>query len=122
MADEILSWAGWLVAIVASLFLIRGTVRFDVNKWLENRREQKLDNIRALCPHMRVSFDGDRIMLNSTFVSPPGTTAWQCQVCGIITHDGGAVEASTKYWAENINELSKRNKKINKQLKRLGRG
>lgn len=119
--NEPLTWAGWAVAVVAGIFAIRANVRFDINEWLKDRRNQKERNLRMLCPHVRVSDRDGRLNFNSTYVSPPGTLAWQCQMCGNITQDDAAVQENTAWWAVNPNELSERNDKIMRLLKKLGR-
>ena len=37
--DGIWEWAGWAVALIASVVAIRTTIRFDVNEWLRDRRK-----------------------------------------------------------------------------------
>ena len=46
-------WLGWIAAFIAAVVAIRATVRFDLNEWLRDRRTQREENLRALCPHVR---------------------------------------------------------------------
>ena len=114
MIDLIRDWAVWVAALIAVVLTIRATVRFDLNEWLKDRHKQKREQLRFLCPHVVVSQQNGQPVVRSTFISPPGTVAWQCQRCGLITHDDAWVEEHTAYWANNPNELFKRIRKIEK--------
>ena len=57
-----------------------------------------------------------------TYVSPPGTLAWQCQVCGQVTYDEEGMDKSGDYWAKNPQHLLDRLKKMKKAASKLGRG
>lgn len=116
-----LEWLGWITAFVVSVVAIRATIRFDLNEWLRDRRAQKEKNLRMLCPHADFSDEDGVLQIRSTYVSPPGTTAWQCQMCGNVTHDDAEVSSVTRYWAKHPDELSRRNKKILKEARKLGR-
>lgn len=104
----------WIVAMLAAIFAVRGVVRFDVNEWLRDRRKLKAATAMNLCPHVRTVKVDDGIELHSTFISPPGTVAWQCQRCKTITHDEGWIDANTKYWLEHPHELGERFDKLHK--------
>ena len=41
---------GWAVAILTGVLAIKATVRFDVNEWQKERRKQKEERLRSLCP------------------------------------------------------------------------
>ena len=44
MGETWATWAGWVIAfiaVIASVVAIKGTVRFDVNEWQKERRNQK---------------------------------------------------------------------------------
>ena len=108
---------GMLIAAVT----VRGIVKFDVNQWLNDRRAQRLEKLTMLCPLVRIDVKGNTFEVYSTYISPPGTIAYQCQRCGHITHDGDAIDAQIRYWVENPSALMKRNKKMEKIAKKLGR-
>ena len=48
MIDELLQWGGWLAAAIMGAITIRGTVSFDVNKWLSERRDRHFSAIRIV--------------------------------------------------------------------------
>lgn len=113
-------WA--VLALSATVFAIRTTVRFDVNEWLRDRRKQREANLRAMCPHVTAFKDEEgRLVVQGTFVSPSGTTAWQCQLCGHVTHDGRLGDERARFYASNPQELVERQKKMEAMAKKLGR-
>ena len=121
MIELLRDWAGWLAALIAAAFAIRATVSFDLNEWLKDRRNQKKEQLRVLCPHVDATQQDGQPAVRSTFISPPGTVAWQCQDCGLVTHDRAWVEEQTAYWANNPNELVERMKKMDKLTKKVMR-
>lgn len=119
---EILYWILGLAGIIlSSILVIRTNIRFDFNEWRRDRRRVLDENIRILCPHVRVSSEGGRYTIHSTYISPSGTLAWQCQMCGDVTHDQQSTEAVQKYWANNLDKLAERHKKMEKLARKLGR-
>ena len=116
--NEVWPWLGWLAALIAGAFALRATVRFDLNEWLKSRRERKEEKVRSLCPHAYLAEEEGTIVVHSSFISPSGTLAWQCQRCGAVTHDEAATTANQRYWAKHPDELLKREK----VLKNLIRG
>ena len=119
--QELLKWAGWIVAFIATIFAIRGTIKFDVNKWIEDRRNRKEEILRSLCPHVRVSKSANGLVIKTTYISPPGTVGWQCQQCGHFTYDDDAVNETAEFWGTHLGELNRRNRKMDKLAKKLGR-
>ena len=61
------NWIGLVFALLAAIVVFHATIRFDVNEWSRDRRKQKEDNLRNLCPHVIVTQDGN-ISLQSTYV------------------------------------------------------
>ena len=118
---ETWQWLGWVAAGVASVVAIRGNVRFDVNEWLRDRRTRKKENLRALRPHARFVDENGKLVLPSSYISPPGTTACQCQECGDVTHDRAGIQEALNYWAARPQELQERRAEIERQLRKLRR-
>lgn len=107
------------MAAVATVFALRATVHFDLNQWLIDRRERKEGAIRALCPHAYLSEEDGTLVVHSSFISPPGTVAWQCQRCGAVTHDRNATVDNQTYWARYPDKLLEVEKKIERLTKML---
>ena len=98
-------WVSWAVGLLGASLAIKGTIKFDVNEWLKERLRQKEENLRLLCPHARFTKENGGTGVHVAYVSPSGTLAWQCQMCGRVTHDSREVEQVGKYWAANPQAL-----------------
>ncbi len=118
---ESLNWIGWLLALVASVFAFKANVRFDVNAWLKDRREEQKERLRALCTHVHVAENNGAFVVRPAFVSPAGALAWQCQICGTWTHDRELAKENTAYWATEQVALRRRLDEIDRLAKKLGR-
>lgn len=95
-------------------------VRFDLNRWLELRYERQKLRYRSLCPHVDLHIQSDNtVEVRSLYVSPSGTTAWQCQRCGAVTHGQETIEIEMQYWANNSLAYVQRMKRQNRVGRRL---
>jgi hypothetical protein len=110
-----------IIGMILTVVTVRGTVKFDINQWINDRREQQEQNFIALCPHHYLFRDGDGIKVGSHFISPPGTSAWQCQKCGHLTYDDLGRKEECEHWAQNPDALIEQNNKRRKLAKKLGR-
>ena len=110
-----------IIGMILTVVTVRGTVKFDINQWINDRREQQEQNFIALCPHHYLFRDGDGIKVGSHFISPPGTSAWQCQKCGHLTYDDLGRKKECEHWAQNPDALIEQNNKRRKLAKKLGR-
>lgn len=111
-----------LAGIVAAVIAIKFTVSFDLNRHLEGRRSRYSQKLKNACPHIRVVQGADgRLALQSEFVSPPGTTMWICQRCGLgkYLYDDD-VEQQMIFYASHLELLRKRNKEFYRLLKKSG--
>ncbi|MCY4580695.1 MAG: hypothetical protein OXD31_16830 [Chloroflexi bacterium] len=117
--DSTFDWILILLVLAATMIAIKGTVRFDVNEWLKQRREVKEERLRRLCPHVLMKDEG-RLVLESAYFSPFGTTAWQCQVCGHTLYNREMAENDLQYWATHPDQLLKRLHEAKKLAKKLG--
>lgn len=114
---------GTLIALLATIFVgavsVRTLVRFDLNRWIDQRKVRKKDALYRLCPHVVLEPHDGRIAFRNQFVSPPGTNAWWCQECGYITYDDAFMDNNIEYWAKHPEQYSARRKKMGKLIKRL---
>lgn len=111
---------GWGVAAVATVFAIKGSIQFDINQWMRDRRERKKEILRSLCPHVYMDCRNGKYVIRSAYISPIGTAAYQCQMCGHSTHDENAIDVEVKYWADNPKCLMQRIEKAKKLYRKLG--
>ena len=123
--DAFTSWLSenGLTIILAALavFAIKGNIKFDLNQWHKDRRQALEENLSLLCPHVRIIKHEGKTGVTSLFVSPSGTLAWQCEVCGKVVNSPNYSEENNRYWVNNVDALIKRNKQMNKLAKKLGR-
>jgi hypothetical protein len=111
--DVILTIIAGLIGLIA--FKVK--IDFNVNDWMKEKRKIKEHKLRNICPHTSIiEIDGKRAV-KSDFISPSGTLQWQCSRCKLVSYYD---QSNQEYWAENIKELIKRNKKFNKGLKKIG--
>ena len=111
-----------LTVVVLVLFTILAgfvIVKIDLNKLLEMRHKRQKERCRLLCPHVELVEEADGYEVHTTFFSPSGTTAFQCQKCGAITYDQAAIMRDLDYWATHPETYVKRLKKISKAMRHL---
>ena len=111
-----------LLIFIAGAIAIKITFNFDVNKYLKDRQERYHSKCKNACLHFEFVPTGDEIMVNSFFVSPPGTLNYICQKCGLVRlHlDQADLQRTVDYYAKNIKEYNKQNKRFRKLLKKAG--
>ena len=114
-------WGGWLLGLTAAVVAIRGSVKFDVNQWLNDRREKYRKNYDFLCPHAYSFIDPDsgKVGIRSLFTSPSGTTSWICESCGCVVYTEESVMHILQSWLSNPKGLLEVEKKRNKLYDKL---
>jgi uncharacterized protein (UPF0216 family) len=109
-----------IVTIALSIIAIRISFKFDINKFLENKRKIKLDQLKNICPHMKIShYKGNSFSFESYFSSPRGTSKWFCSQCGCVVESQEDVDRIMKPYIKNINLYLKRKKRFIKKAKKL---
>ncbi len=111
-----------IFTIVFSFVAIKISFNFDLNKYLESRRDSYTQKLKNACTHVQLKPTNDgQIQGQSLYVSPRGTIQWQCQRCGNVTHDlGDEFQGAVSYYLKNIDEYHKKNKRFSKLLKKSG--
>ena len=111
-----------ICTVVAGLITIRISFKFDINRFLEDRRKVNQQKLVNVCSHLAIKpLGGKNFKAVSLFTSPPGTHLWQCQRCGLIRHQADAdYMERAQYYLENIDEFLKENKRFRKLLKKSG--
>jgi len=109
-----------LILIIIGAFAIRFSFKFDLNKFLENRRKIKLDQLKNICPHGRIiDIKGNQISFESLFSSPMGTPKWICSQCGcIVDHEDDVNRINEKY-SKNPSMILDKQKRFIKEAKKL---
>jgi len=108
-----------IFAIALSIIAIRISFKFDINKFLENRRKIKLNQLKNICPHGTMKLEGDKLIFTSFFQSPVGTLSYICDQCGLIVASQTEANRITKQFLHNPDLFIKRQKKFVKKAKKL---
>ena len=109
-----------IIVLVISVIAIRISFKFDLNRYLENRRKIKIDQLKNICPHGRIiDITGNQIKFESLFSSPAGTLKWICSQCGcIVDHEDDVNRINEKY-NKNPSLVLEKQKKFFKKAKKL---
>jgi hypothetical protein len=109
-----------ILVIALSIIAIRISFKFDLNKYLENRRKIKLDQLKNICPHGRIiDINGNQIKFESLFSSPMGTPKWICSQCGcVVDHEEDVNRINEKY-GKNPSMILEKQKEFIKKAKKL---
>ena len=68
-----------IITIVFSFVAIKISLNFDLNKYLDSRRDSYTQKLKNACTHVQLKpTDDGHIQGQSLYVSPPGTFQWQC--------------------------------------------
>ncbi len=125
MMDAFMSWLSEnglaIIGMFLMAFAIKGNIKFDLNQWHKDKRQELETNLKVLCPHVRIMNRGGKPEVKPLFFNPPNTLVLQCQGCGKVVKDPDYAEDNCRYWANNIDALIKRNEQREKLAKKLGR-
>jgi len=108
-----------IMVIALSIIAIRFSFSFDINKFLEDRRKIKLNQLKNICPHGKMDLKDDKLIFQSFFSSPPGTLNYFCSRCGLIVSSEEEVNRITESLLKKPDSYLKKEKKFVKQAKRL---
>ena len=109
-----------VITTVLSIVALR--VRFDINRWQENRQKQQEKKLKALCTHTSIDWAnrGNSLAVTSYFMSPSMTAMWICSRCGTQTLDPYTPTRILSFWGEHPEEWLKQEKKFTNLARRLG--
>jgi len=109
-----------LILIVIGTIAIRFTFKFDLNKYLENRRKIKINQLKNICPHGRIiDIRDNQVKFESFFTSPIGTPKWICSQCGCIVDHEDDVNRINERYMKNPSWILEQQKKFIKKARRL---
>lgn len=108
-----------LILIIAGAIAVRFTFKFDLNRYLENRRKIKLNQLKNICPHGSFIKKGDKFAFESFFSSPIGTSKYICSQCGAVIDSEEDAIKNSEFYLENHELFFKKQKWFIKKAKRL---
>ncbi len=118
-----MEWWQILILIIAGAIAVRFSfnLKFDLNRYLEERRKTKLDQLKNICPHCKIEFVEDgRVGVQSYFSSPPGTYKYVCSRCHLIVESEDKVKKMGENYAKDPKRFLKNEKRFYKKIKKLG--
>ena len=111
----------WLIiAFFVWIIAVRITFTFDINKYIENRKDNIKSKSKNYCTHSKFVKIWESYGIQSTFVSPSWTLSYYCEKCWLIKNviDEREENQRLKYYMNNIDEYKKQEKKFEKLLKK----
>lgn len=93
--------------------------KFDINKFFEDRRKIKINQLKNICPHGNASSKGNELFFESFFSSPAGTAQWVCSQCGLVVNSESEINRIAEPVLKNPDLFIKKQKKFVKQAKKL---
>lgn len=103
------------ILIVAGMFAIRGSVRFDINEYLRDRKKSFQEKAKRACPHSYlIRSDDGTIEIQKAYHIPPRTTVWTCARCGATTISAFDWEKNVNYYRRHPGEFEKAERKFMK--------
>lgn len=120
MVPDFWTSLGWILAFIAAIFAIKGTIKIDVNELLKRNDQRRREKFKRICPHVTLgNVDAGEDVFVSLFVSPSGTSLYVCQQCGAETYDPSLMEPQLAFWIENPDAFGKRLRQTQKFAKKL---
>ena len=115
--DDLNIWITILVAIIGFIIgKLNIGLKFDINKWQEERKKRLTMNYQNTCPHIFFHPNGKPEIL---YQSPAGTLNWICRQCRHTRIDRPSSDEFT-HLLKNPDDYIKRYKKLKKLSKKLG--
>ena len=108
-----------LAIIVISAIAIRISFKFDLNRFLENRRKIKIDQLKNICPHCKIEVKDKKLFIQPYFSSPIGTTKHICSRCGCVVESEEDIKRICENYAKNTERFFKNEKRFVKKAKKL---
>jgi len=108
-----------LILIIIGAVAVRISFKFDLNKYFENRRKIKLNQLKNICPHGRImDIKGNKIAFESFFVSPSGTMDYICSQCNVVVGKEVVNRINERY-KDNPSIILKKQEEFIKKAKKL---
>jgi hypothetical protein len=109
-----------IVVAILGIVAVRFSFSFDINKYLEWKKQDIKNKIKNHCTHIHVENYGEKSAVQSAFFSPIWTTNRICQRCWLVVNyiDQNAEETRIKKLLQDPDEYKKQEKKFQKLLKK----
>ena len=108
-----------LFILILGVVAFRINIKFDVNEYTKRRDANRKTRLMNLCPHTELFKEEDKYYFKSLFASPPGTTNWICERCGLTTYQNEG-ECFAKMWEKDFKKFKSRSDAFIKLAKKMG--
>ena len=116
---EIAQWiVGTVVAVLTLVLTIKLAASFDINRWLEKRRERAKERVKILCPHALLERADDGTFNLVSLFQLQTLTTWVCGRCQLRTNDSEMVRRLMQEFAKDPDMFVKREKLYQKHVKK----
>lgn len=110
-----------IAGLVAAIVVVKFTVTFDLNRFLEGRRSRYSQRLINACPHIKIRRTQSGMGLQSEMISPPGTLMHICQRCGLEKYMvPGEIEERMAFYSRNLRIFKRDNDRFMRLLRRSG--
>ncbi len=109
----------FLLMVSVSALKLAFSIRFDLNRWLERRREHLKEKIQRTCPHTSIFVTESGKHVKSHFYTSHGMIGYQCSRCGCWTMDDDYIISVTQYYINNPQLYFSKEKKLNQLMEKL---
>ena len=106
------------LAVILAVFAVKIGVSFDLNQFLRDRKEHRLNRLRALCPHAEGRVFDNKLHIRSLMMSPDGTEKYVCAKCGFVTLGTYLSDANMERFTKDPKLLLDQEKRYGKYAKK----
>lgn len=112
-----------VIIVLAIIAILHFGVKFDINAFIESRKERHRKLAQCYCPHMDFIPHGDNsFQVKSLFYTPFGTPNWFCSRCGAVLPyepNQGEFKAKATYYLNHPNAYKKAMRQYDKHAKKI---
>ncbi len=109
-----------LILIIVGAVAIKISFKFDLNRYLDDRRKIKIGQLQNICPHCKIEvLDKNNIKVESYFHTPSGNPNWICRRCRCVVPFEEDVNKISQNYAKDPKKWFDNEIRFIKQMKKL---
>lgn len=111
-----------IITLAVLIIAIRVTFAFNINEYLKTRKNNIDNKIKNYCPHAYISISDKQIRVQSSFISPIGTSNYICEKCHTVVYsmDENREKQRIEGLVKNFDQYKKQERRFEKLLKKGG--
>ena len=116
-------WDPWYGAAIGIVGMVVVPIAIHLRNLSFKKTDKGLHEVRAWCPHSFIDIVSEGILVNATFISPPGQLHYTCERCGMsLANEQFAERLVYKPQGNNAREMVddyiRREKRFEKAIKK----